>query len=237
MQLFYKVLNNPKYLNIAHEIGRMQFITNGKWDWEHGLGHYQRVAEYVKQILSQLAVYDREIDDRTISLGMIAALLHDIGLIKGEKKGHALESSKMFAKFLENTDVTDSEKQILEQAIRDHSNGNEICSNIGLALVLADKLDVTYHRTIHSSIQDYLNQHIQKIQKVTIEITDLQLIVTYWTNSDFDSQVLEEWEKAITIPEKVANILKRKFVFNIKHCELNYNCGDHSNEKVLQYYL
>jgi hypothetical protein len=67
------------------KIENIKFITNGKWDWEHGLGHYKRVAEYVNKILVQLNG-----DERTIDLGMSVAFLHDIGLSKGSKINHAI---------------------------------------------------------------------------------------------------------------------------------------------------
>lgn len=73
MGIYEKILNNVDYLTIVEKIENTKFITDGKWDWEHGLGHYQRVANYVKEILTLL-----EADDRTIEIGMIAALLHDI---------------------------------------------------------------------------------------------------------------------------------------------------------------
>ena len=95
MALYDKLLNNDEYLKIAEKIGNTKFITNGKWDWEHGLGHYKRVASYVNKILSQLNA-----DERTIELGITAALLHDIGLIKGNKADHAKESSKLFVKYI-----------------------------------------------------------------------------------------------------------------------------------------
>lgn len=47
--MYEKILNNEKYLNTVEKIENTKFITNGKWDWEHGLGHYQRVADYVKK--------------------------------------------------------------------------------------------------------------------------------------------------------------------------------------------
>ena len=48
---------------------------------------------------------------------MSAALLHDIGLSESDtnKKEHALRSSKMFRKYLGNTNVTEEEKKILEE--------------------------------------------------------------------------------------------------------------------------
>lgn len=205
MSLYEKLLNNQEYLTLTEEIGKMKFITDGKWDWEHGLGHYKRVAEYVKKILEQLNATKREID-----LGMVAALLHDIGLSESgtNKTDHALKSSMMFKRFLNNTYITKDEIKILENAIKDHSKGNEINSNIGLALVLADKLDVTYHRTINSSIQDEMNKEIQKIKNVV-------LIVKYTVDGDLNLDILRGWEKAITIPKKIADYLDKNYILMV----------------------
>lgn len=208
MYLYDKLLNNKAFLETVKKIENIKFITDGKWDWEHGLGHYKRVAEYVKSILSQLGA-----DDRTIDLGMTAALLHDIGLSKGDKVDHAIESSKIFMKFIDKNDITQDEEEVLRQAIMDHSKGNNIQSLIGLSLVLADKLDVTYHRTINSSIQDTMNKEIEKIKKVDINITDKELIVQYTTDVNFDVNILKAWSKAITVPYKVAQYLKRNYKF------------------------
>ncbi len=146
---------------------------------------------------------------------MTAALLHDIGLSKGDKVDHAIESSKMFTKFLDKNDITKSEEEILRQAIMDHSKGNDIKSLVGLSLVLADKLDVTYDRTINSSIQDTINKEIQKIRSVDINITEDNLIVYYKTIDNFDINILKNWPKAITIPYKVAKYLNKNYIFMI----------------------
>lgn len=217
MGLYEKVLNNKDYLKAVEKIEKTKFIADGKWDWEHGLGHYQRVANYVKEILTQL-----EADDRTIEIGMIAALLHDIGLSKGDKINHALESSRIFKKYIEEKDFSETEIDLLEQAIQDHSKGNNIQSLVGLALVLGDKLDVTFHRTINSSIQDKMNKEIQKIKKVDIEINDYELIVRYLTTNDFDKYIFKNWNKAILIPLKVAKYLNKKYKFMINNQVIDY---------------
>ncbi len=54
MNMYEVILNNQEYLKLTEKIEKIKFITNGKWDWEHGLGHYQRVASYMKTILEQL---------------------------------------------------------------------------------------------------------------------------------------------------------------------------------------
>ena len=212
MYLYDKLLSNKNFLKTVKKIENIKFITDGKWDWEHGLGHYKRVAEYVKEILLQLGA-----DERTIDLGMTAALLHDIGLSKGDKVDHAIESGKMFVNFIDEKDITQYEKEALKQAIIDHSKGNKIESLIGLSLVLADKLDVTYHRTINSSIQDKMNKEIQKIRKVDINITDNELIVHYTTDTNFDINILKDWPKAITVPYKVSKYLKKDYRFMINN--------------------
>lgn len=86
---------------------------------------------------------------------------------------------------------------------------------------MADKLDVTYHRTINSSIQDKMNQEIQKIKSVNIDITDNELIVTYTTDSSFDISILRDWNKSIMIPLKVAKYLGKKFVFFVNNQQIN----------------
>lgn len=212
MTLYTKIINNDKYLKTVKEIESIKFITDGKWDWEHGLGHFKRVSQYVNEILLQLNA-----DERTIDLGMSAALLHDIGLVKGDKVDHAIESSKMFINFIDKNDITHDEEDMLRDAIMDHSKGNNIKTLVGLALVLADKLDVTYHRTQNSSIQDTMNKEIQKIKKVDINITDKELIVSYTTNNDFDIDILQEWSKAITIPYKASKYLNKDYIFLINN--------------------
>lgn len=208
MELYNKILSNDKYLELVKQIENIKFITNGKWDWEHGLGHYRRVSEYVKDILTQLGA-----DNRTIDLGMAAALLHDLGMSKGDKVDHAIESSKIFANFIDKNDVTVDEKECLRQAIVDHSKGNNIKSLVGLALVLADKLDVTYHRVENSSIHDVVNNEVLKIKEVGIKLTDQSLIVNYTVSGEFDINILSAWPKAIAIPYKVAKYLDKEFSF------------------------
>lgn len=216
MFLYNKILNNIKYLDTTKKIENIKFITDGKWDWEHGLGHYIRVAQYVNKILLQL-----DTDERTIDLGMSAALLHDIGLSKGDKVDHAIESSRIFTDYIDENDITQDEKEVIRQAIMDHSKGNDIKSLVGLALVLADKLDVTYHRTQYSSIQDNINKEIQKIRNVDIQLTDKELIVSYTTTNNFDVNILKEWSKTITVPHKVAKHLDKNYIFLINNKQID----------------
>ena len=212
------ILNDPYYLDCMQKIDSIRFQSDGKWDWEHGLGHASRVADYIVIILKQL-----KCDNETIELGKIAGLLHDIGLIRGSKSNHAVESSTMTKKYIKKFDLTENQEEILIQAILDHSKGDAIQSMIGMALVLADKLDVTYHRTIHSSIKDDMNQNIQKIQKVGIIMNENYLILNYTVLDNFNKYLLKEWDKCLTIPFKIAQLTKRRFIFKINDKEENYD--------------
>lgn len=217
MNMYEAVLENKDYLMLVKKIESIKFITDGKWDWEHGLGHYKRVANYVKNILLQLGC-----NERTIEIAMVTALLHDIGLSKGDKIDHAIESSKIFKKYINVDDFSNEELSIMEQAILDHSKGNNIQSLVGLALLLGDKLDVTFHRTINSSIQDKMNKEIQKIKKVDIKINKKELIVRYFTDDDFDKSVLKNWNKSFLIPMKVAEYLNKEYKFIINNQIIDY---------------
>lgn len=161
------------------------------------------------------------VDDRTIDLAMSAALLHDIGLINGVKSDHAITSSEIFTEFINENELTKLEVEIIKQAILDHSNGNNIQSDVGLALVLADKLDVTYHRTINSSIQDEMNKEIQKIKQVVISITEKEFNVYYKTIENFNVGVFSDWPKAISIPHKVARYLNKDYRLFVNETEIS----------------
>ena len=117
---------------------------------------------------------------------------------------------------------TEEEIKILEEAIKDHSNGNHITSLIGAALVLADKLDVIYHRTIHSSIQDEMNLEVRKIKKVDVVITEKELTVLYETTEPLNFSILRGWEKTFTIPEKIASYFGKEYVLKVNGKQMDW---------------
>lgn len=216
MHLYEEIISNEEYRKTMREIDSIHFITDGKWDWEHGLEHAIRVSSYVESILKQLGQ-----GERVIELGKVAALLHDVGLTKGDKIDHAKISSQQFIHYIQSLSLREEEIEIIRQAIFDHSKGEEMKSLIGVSLLLADKLDVTYHRVLHSTIQDQINKEFGKIRKVSIEITDQNLVVSYQTEVSFDIEVLKNWKKTIAVPQKVASYLGRNFIFKVNEKEVN----------------
>ncbi len=84
----------------------------------HGRYHAMFVVDTVEYILKSLSY-----DSRTVEMGKIAALLHDIGNIAG-RSNHACKSAALAAVFLENLeDLLSNEKDMIVQAIEDHSDG------------------------------------------------------------------------------------------------------------------
>ena len=55
-----------------------------------------------------------------------------------------------------------------------------------LPLILANKMDITYHRTKNYSIQYKMNKKVQKIKSVDIKKKKKNLIVIYKINNDFN---------------------------------------------------
>jgi HD superfamily phosphohydrolase YqeK len=216
--MYEQIIKDPIFINIMNEIGNIKFIEDGKWDWEHSTGHAIRVSSYVEQILMYLGE-----DDKTIEIGKVAGILHDIGLISGVKKGHAVYGSKLARDYLEKCLYDKHDLEIIVQAISDHSSGKNICNNIGVALMLADKIDVSRYRVLNSSISDEINNQIANIKDVKIIITEKKLIVNYLTNGIFDPLILKHWNKSILGPLKAARYLKKEYVFKIDDTIYDYS--------------
>ena len=208
IDMLERIKKDPILLNILGILDNVHLISDGKWDWEHGRKHAFRVSYYTGKILSDLGE-----TAETIELGKIAGLLHDIGLITGIKKGHAKESEKYAKIFLDNYNINIQDKEIILNAIRNHSIGTNITSNVGLALLLADKIDLASHRVENSTIQDEVNEEFMKVMNVEISITNQNIYINYKAKESFNISILNSWDKAIIIPFKVAKYLGKKCMF------------------------
>jgi len=127
-----EIKNDPYIVNIYNEIGEISI----KELWAtHGWSHILKVINTVETVLRQLK-YNEEI----IECGKIAALLHDIGCIKG-KNNHEFESYNMANEYLTDKVMKSEYKKMILDAIIDHREGENISSIVGAALVFADKID------------------------------------------------------------------------------------------------
>ncbi len=182
----------------------------------HGRYHTMFVVNAIENILSNLN-FDKDI----IELGKIAGLLHDIGTIKG-KKGHALLSSEMCMHFLNKTKLSEESKNIIKHAIEDHSNGNDINSPVGAALLLADKIDISKNRVLELGKKDRWHNNLLNIEKTIISVVDKDIIINYIVNDKFSKKILsEEWKKGILIPIKASNYFGCNCIFEINGVQVD----------------
>ena len=183
----------------------------------HGRYHADFVANTVEYILTALSY-----DERTIEIGKIAGLLHDIGCIDG-KKGHAKRSMVMCEEFLNKTGLTALEKSIITQVICDHSNGDNIMHPVGAALLIADKINVSRDRVLAPYDSNTYHKNLLEIEQVDISIIDGTIIINYISTGKFSPiLLLELWSKAFTIPVKAAKYLNCSCEFRKNNELMNF---------------
>ena len=110
---------------------------------EHGIRHASKVAEVAATILRELGRYD----ERQIELVQIAGLLHDIGNMIA-RRPHATSSSLIAFDLLRERGMPMSEVTQVVAAIggHDEQEEGEPTTDIGAALIIADKADVARER-------------------------------------------------------------------------------------------
>lgn len=210
----YDLLNNDKELNKI--IDSINKVNENNLLACHGRYHTTFVINTIESLLTKL-----NFGEDVIELGKIAGLLHDIGTIDG-KKGHAHRSSEMCIHFLEKTKLSQECKGIIIHAIEDHSNGNEINSPVGAALLIADKIDISKNRVLELGKQDRWHSNLLNIEETILIVEDKNIIINYIVNDKFSRKILsEEWKKGITLPIKASNYFDCNCIF-----QLNGNIAD-----------
>lgn len=145
----------------------------------HGRYHTLSVVDKTEYILRSLSC-----DERTVELGKIAALLHDIGNIAGRwehaRKGAALASVLMDYP----VQLMPDEKETIVQAIADHSSGANISSVIGAALIIADKTCSSRKRLLplHTDTNETAREAYKKefeMEDVILNISDKVITVDF----------------------------------------------------------
>ena len=215
----YEILKKDEELNAI--IDSINKVNESSLLACHGRYHTTFVINTIETLLSQLG-FDKHI----IELGKIAGLLHDIGTING-KKGHAFRSSEMCVPFLNKTNLSREDKDIIIHAIEDHSNGDNITSSVGAALLLADKINISKNRVLELGKQDHWHSNLLNIEETVLKVDGKNIIVNYIVNDKFSKEILlGELKKGITAPIKASKYLGYNCIF-----ELNGNIVDLSEDK------
>ena len=157
-------------------------------------------AEYILQSLSY--------SSKIVDLGKTAALLHDIGIIAG-RKNHAQKSVALASVFLNDySSILPDEKEMILQAVEDHSKGINISSAIGAALIIADKADISKNRLLPDKKLDAWHENLLNLRKVEINIANSAVFINFITSKDFSKPLfIEVHNKYISLPIKASSFL------------------------------
>ena len=176
----------------------------------HGRYHTMFVVNTIEYILTNIGC-----DEKTVTLGKIAGLLHDIGTLYG-KRDHAQRSSEMCEPFLRKINLPPKSKRKVIQAIEDHQKGLMIESEVGAALLIADKIDLSKDRVLELGKKDLWHKNLLNIKKTEVSIEKKNIIVNYVTNNKFNEELfLEGWKKGCDVPIQAAKFLGYECIFRI----------------------
>lgn len=217
--------NYYEHLCNANDINMVLDNINGVFDKSfknmfstcHGRYHAEFVVDKTEYILKSLSY-----DSRTIELGKVAALLHDIGMITGRWE-HAKKSAVLSEVIFDGLDhLSPEEKKMLIQAIENH-NTNEMTSAIGAALYIADKIDCSKNRILPVEIVREADKTSLKIEKVDLHISNKSITINLITTRDFPKeQFVKAYKKTYSSILKRADFLGCTCQFQFNGAEENF---------------
>ena len=169
----------------------------------HGRYHVMCVVDVTERILQSLSH-----DARTIELGKIAALLHDIGSIAG-RRNHARKGAALASVLLDDlANVTPEEKSMIIQAIEDHSDGNNISSAIGAAVFIADKVHIIKRRVRPLENIDAWHSNLLEIEDMELCISGNTVTINFKTTEAFSKELLlDEYKSKLDLIMRAAEYL------------------------------
>jgi HD superfamily phosphohydrolase YqeK len=203
--MYDKVLNDRIIVNLYRRVSQLE-ESFGIY-CKHSLSHVKNVAYTVEHILKCLDCNDEIIED-----AKIASILHDIGCILG-KDNHEKRSYEMAKFYIESNSIKLSNKRRVLNAIRNHRDGFKTNNIITLAVIFADKIDLSKNRLSKLGYDIEGARQMRYIKKVETNITDGNLIVQFITESKFDKL---DFEKFYFIPKVFIAISSFAKKFNLK---------------------
>lgn len=152
-------------------------------------------------------------------MGVVASLTHNTAL-SYDKKGHDKRSAKKASEFLTRLGLGFKDIRSVVHAIENHSNGEDIASDLDVALWVADKLDVTRDRLAVTG-GGFLSRELNKVSDASVEISSQNFVLKYKADPDFDKLAIREWNKMVLVPQNAAEYLGRSFRFLINDEEVD----------------
>lgn len=189
---------------------------------DHGIGHVSRVAARAGVLLRELGMPKRESE-----LASIAGYLHDIGNMV-HRVNHAQSGALLAIPILQRLGMPTAEIAVVAGAIANHDEGvGEPVSNVGAALMIADKSDVLRSRVrnpkmISFDIHDRVNYAAEKSE---LSVDKEKHVITLKLQIDTRiSQVIEYFEifmSRMKMSRRGANFLNCDFRLVINDVQLS----------------
>ena len=153
----------------------------------HDYNHVNNVANYCEKILKSL-----KYDDDFICEAKIAALLHDTGCTKG-KENHAQRSYEFAKKYIEENNIPLKNKDLVLDAIKNHSDGFTTDNIMQLVIILADKIDIKGSRISEAGKQLKGNRQYQYINDIQFEIINNNFYINFICDENIDLEELNNY--------------------------------------------
>jgi len=178
---------------------------------EHGFRHSRIVAKWAGQLLREL-----DFDKRRIQLAEIGGYLHDIGNVIN-RRNHAQHSGHIVMQILPEIGMDFSEVIEIASAIGNHHEGEgDMVSDIGSAIVLADKADVHLSRVrdaknVSYDIHDRVNFAVRDSKLIVAEKDTIEITILI---DPYISSVMEYFEiflERMMVCQRAALFLDKKF--------------------------
>lgn len=184
-EIYENLNSNDEILKIYKKIEEKEILEGGYGF--HNFDHIHNVSKIVEKILMDL-----NFDMETIYKCKIACLLHDVGALDG-KDGHALRSYQYAKKLFEDNNWIFEDREIVLDAIKNHSSGFEIDNIINLSIILADKLDIKKTRISEAGKLVIGNRQYAHIEDIIINIKDNILTIDFITDGNIDLEEVNDY--------------------------------------------
>ena len=182
---FNKVKNDKAIVEVYKKIHTYEDDENGYA--YHDYNHVNNVSCYCEKILKLL-----KYDDDFICEAKIAAILHDTGCIGG-KENHAYRSYEYAKKYLEENNILLKNKDLVLEAIKNHSDGFNTDNIIQLVIILADKIDIKKSRISKFGKQVEGNRQYQYINDIQFEINNNDFYINFMCDKEINLEELNNY--------------------------------------------
>ena len=182
---FNKIQNDESIIAIYRKIYERE-EAEGSYAY-HDYNHVNNVANYCEKILKSL-----KYDDDFICEAKIAAILHDTGCIEG-KENHAYRSYEYAKKYLEENNIPLKNKDLILDAIKNHSDGFITDNIIQLVIILVDKIDIKKSRISKAGKQVEGNRQYQYINDIQFKITNNNFYINFICDEEISLDELNNY--------------------------------------------